>query len=204
MPYKKGIYVENIRFNDEKEENMFEELLNSIKTDKPTMIEIGSFWCFWTMFFQKTFKENNSIIIEPYKPHLEEGLRNLKANNMKSKVYNNSVLVKSIVKVNQKSKEAIKKNDPVFAKEIDLIDILSKEKIKHVDILHCDAQGIEYDLLIRIKDIINQGVFSNLLMFTHSQINHDNIKQFAVNNNIKIVKEFPWKPGDGLLWLKNN
>lgn len=189
------IYLKRKLFDNKTEEKHFKQMLEEINSSEPSMIEIGAYWAYWTILFKKKFKNNKTVIIEPDEKHLDEGLHNLKENNMSSIYYKNTVLKNHL--------ETQVPFDQNKAKDIDILEVINKH-FNHIDILHSDAQGIEYELLIRLKDLIKTNKIKNLFLLTHSPKIHSDIKEEANKLNLEIKAEIPWKKDDGLLWLKNN
>lgn len=80
-----GDHLDRGHYNNEI--TLFNSILDSIKTPKPVMIEVGCFWAFWSLLFRYRFPGGENILIELGKRQLEVGLKNFYLNNFSCKFY---------------------------------------------------------------------------------------------------------------------
>tara|TARA_B110001450_G_scaffold250563_1_gene269421 strand:+ start:188 stop:1018 length:831 start_codon:yes stop_codon:yes gene_type:complete len=138
------------------EEFCFQETLKKITYKKPTMIELGSYWAHYSMWFLKKFPNAECFMVEPDKKALNAGYSNFKNNN-----FLNGQFIHSKV-----SNDGFK---------IDLF--ANKKKLKKVSILHSDIQGWELEMLDGAKNFLTQQIADYIFLSTHSQKIHEEAKQ---------------------------
>ena len=76
-----NILIVNRGVHEPLEEFCFQETLKKITEHKPTMIELGSYWAHYSMWFLKNFPKANCFMVEPDKKALISGYNNFQTNN---------------------------------------------------------------------------------------------------------------------------
>ena len=169
-------------FHEPQEEAVFHEVLKHIKPNS-TMIELGSFWAWYSMWFQKDTRFATNIMIEPDSKNLEAGIKNFELNNMEGKF--------------------IKASIPAF----DVLHYLFNENISDVAILHIDIQGAELDF---IKDIQHRlDMFEYIFIGTHDDknIHYPLLELLRDKHKLNIITEFSMDESyqcDGLIVATRN
>lgn len=79
--YSKMLYLSK-GVHEPQEERIFMEVLKTLPPGS-LMIEMGSFWSFYSMWFNKEVKEAINYMIEPDHFNIGQGKRNFKLNGMK-------------------------------------------------------------------------------------------------------------------------
>lgn len=144
------ILVINGGCHEPAEERMFNEVLKFIP-ENGTMIELGSFWAFYTIWFNKTIKNAKNYCIEPGSTELEVGIKNCRLNNITNVDFTQGYISKNHMHLSQF----------VIEKNIDFIDIL-----------HSDIQSYELDMLEDIVDLLKNKKIRYLFISTHSNDLH--------------------------------
>lgn len=121
--------------HEPQEEKCFYEVLKYIP-ENATMFELGSYWGYYSLWFAFQIKGAKNYLIEPDIKRLEVGKRNFQLNN-KSGNFRRGYL-------GQLGETSI---DTIGAEYISIDDFMEKENIDHVNIIHADIQGGEYDML---------------------------------------------------------
>jgi hypothetical protein len=121
--------------HEPQEEKCFHEILQYMP-ENATMIELGSYWAYYSLWFASAVKGARNYLIEPDPKRLEVGKKNFQLNNK------TGVFRRGFVGV-------LKDADPdVTGTEcIAIDDFIEQEKIGHIDILHADIQGGESGML---------------------------------------------------------
>mgnify|MGYP001311808076 CR=1 FL=1 len=146
------VLVLNRGVHEPLEEFCFQETLKKIKDQKPLMIELGSYWAHYSMWFQKQFPEGDCFMVEPKSKNLEAGRANFLANN-----FLNGHFILSKV-----SNDGLK------------IDTFYKEKkFDEVTILHCDIDGFELEMLDGAKSFLAAQTAKYIFLSTHGQPIHE-------------------------------
>ena len=150
--------------HEPQEERMFAEVLKYISPGG-TMVELGAYWSFYSMWFNRDIDGAVNFMVEPELKNLEIGKENFKLNNMKGDFTHSYV-----------GNEGLKIDEFVEKKEIDTIDIL-----------HSDIQGYELQMLQGAEQVINQGRIKFIFVSTHSQELHYACLKFLKQHNYIII-----------------
>ena len=119
--------------HEPQEERVFHEVVKHIP-EGGTMIELGAFWSFYSMCFNKEVRNAKNYMIEPVAENLYCGKRNFALNHMKGD-FTQAYLGKT-------------SDSPWNSiKTVCIDDFVNKKKIEHIHILHSDIQGFEYEML---------------------------------------------------------
>jgi hypothetical protein len=178
--------------HEPQEEKAFYEVLNRIN-DGSTMIEVGSFWTYYSMWFNRKVKRAKNYMIDVDQNVLQIGQRNFELNNLKGEFFVDSV--------------------PNF----NFSSFLESNKIQHVDILHADIQGWEYHLLEDCKSSLDK--IGYIFVSTHTdqftpgiswgsprELLHEDCLKFLKDHGFIILCEHNMKESasnDGLIVAKN-
>tara|TARA_B110000967_G_scaffold168540_1_gene177529 strand:- start:114 stop:944 length:831 start_codon:yes stop_codon:yes gene_type:complete len=138
------------------EEFCFQETLKKITDQKPMMIELGSNWAHYSMWFLKKFPKADCFMVEPDKKLLNVGYSNFQTNNF----LNGQFILAKVA------------NDG-----FKLDSFTNEKKIKKVSILHSDIQGWELEMLDGAKKFFTQKIANYVFLSTHSQKIHEEAKR---------------------------
>jgi hypothetical protein len=212
---------------------MFSNILNNIDNkDNPIMIELGSFWALWSLFFRKQYPNGKNILVELGKRQLYVGVRNFLNNNFDCQYYHGGFNIESSGTFNHKLTDIeynpmtnsginidnLISNDlelnanfdnlKLTGNNLDFNKIYKDNNLDIIDILHMDIQGSE---LLFIKDIIeyvNNKKILNIVIATHCYEIHKEIITILNTNNYEIIinEDYGTIGGDGYIYakIKNN
>lgn len=158
--------------HEPQEERVFSEVLSTIP-EGSTMIEIGAFWSFYSMWFQKEIKNSRNYMIEPDSFNLGHGKRNFKLNGM------NGEFLQAFV-----GKSSLK-TDRIPTICID--DFIKEKNISFIDLLHSDIQGFEYDMLEGANAAFRENKIGYVFISTHSNEIHYKCLDFLKEQNFIII-----------------
>ena len=158
------ILLMNKGVHEPQEERVFMEVLKHIPKNS-TMVELGAYWAFYSMWFQKLISGATNYMIEPDNINLNSGKNNFILNNMQGdftlgNVGNHGIKIDEFVKV---------------------------KNIHQIDILHSDIQGYELEMLQGAQKTISQGKIKLVFVSTHSQKLHYDCLDFLKLNNYNII-----------------
>ena len=163
-----GNFSEILRLNqgchEPSEERMFSKVLQFIP-ENGTMIELGSYWAFYTIWFNKCVKNAKNYCIEPSWDNLNVGKENCKINNVNANFTCGFV-----------NNESIKLSKFVQEKNIDFIDIL-----------HSDIQGSEFEMLQDIIPFLDKNKIRYLFISTHSNKLHYDCVNLLKEHKYRII-----------------
>jgi len=168
--------------HEPQEEKAFHEVLKTIPNNA-TMIELGSNWSYYSMWFNSQIENSKNIMIEPNEKKLDLGKENFQANNM------SGIFIHACVgKHSQKKHEFVdwdgKRSN---IKKVCIDDIIDEYDLSKVDILHSDIQGAEYNMLLGSMEAIKKKKIKYFFISTHGDNVHNNCTQLLTENNYKII-----------------
>ncbi len=153
------------------EERMFMKVLPFIKEDG-VMIELGSYWAFYSIWFLTEKKKGKSFCIEPNRRCLESGKRNFKLNNLKGD------FTEGFIGENKITIDEFCKRKSIFS---------FKKPIEYIDILHSDIQGHEFEMLQGAAHLIKNKKIKYIFISTHSNQIHSDCISFLTENGYRII-----------------
>ena len=141
----------NVGVHEPSEERMFQEVLNDIDPGG-TMIELGSYWAMYTIWFNKIIKDAVNYCIEPEAGNLNIGIDNCKLNDVEAD-FTLGFIGNS-------------------GGEIKISEFVKEKKIDYIDMLHSDIQGYELHLLQDLVPLMKDKKIKYLFISTHSNDIH--------------------------------
>jgi len=160
--------------HEPQEEYVFQEVLKKMKKNA-TMLELGAFWSFYSMWFNSEVQGAKNFMIEPDKFNMGFGIRNFKLNNMKGSFTNAFI-----------SSNTRNETTPMT---ICIDDFVNIHNINYVDILHSDIQGFELEMLKGACKLIEQDKIGYFFISTHSNKIHYDCLNFLKNKNFIILTD---------------
>ena len=158
------ILIFNRGVHEPLEEFCFQEVLKKIDINKPIMIELGSYWAHYSMWFMKTFECGKSFMIEPDLQNLNSGKYNFHMNSLTGEFIQSEV---------RKGK-------------LELDSFLQENEISSLEILHCDIQGFEVEMLNCADKALKHKNVNYFFISTHSESIHHEVCDILVKNEYVI------------------
>lgn len=143
------ILVINRGVHEPLEEYVFQQLIN-ILPDNPSMIELGSYWAHYSMWLKSKRPNAKVSMVEPDPVAMKVGVFNFEHNGFDGEFINQFV------------------GNGQF--EID--SHIEAKGVNHLDVLHCDIQGYELEMLNGANRSLLSRKINYLLISTHSQKLH--------------------------------
>lgn len=172
--------------HEPQEEKVFYELSKSFDDDA-YMIELGSYWAYYSLWFRKSTKNGKNICCEPDPNNIKIGEINFKLNNFEDDVvFINSAAGKDDKKIITFETEIGNENINIPIRTVD--SIVKEQKIDRLEVLHMDVQGFEHDALEGAINTIKAGKLRYLFISTHHYlISRDpNIHQKCIDTVLKL------------------
>ena len=182
--------VKSKGIHEPQEEYAFQEVLKVMKPGS-TMLELGAYWSFYSMWFNQQVAEAKNYMIEPWEIH--HGIKNFEINKMKGDF----------------SQYYISDKPGKHEDGTDIINIdtyIEQKSIDFLDILHSDIQGQELEMLHGAKKLLNDKKVGYIFVSTHSNELHKDCSDFLKDLGYTLVcsadkdQTFSY---DGLLVFKN-
>jgi len=197
------INVEIIRqlkgHHEPQEELVFHEILKKIP-DNGTMIELGSFWAYYSMWFNSQISNAKNYMVEPM--FIDEGMKNFKINNMTGeKFIQGCVGSKYIENLEFRQIDDRDSENPLDGKgsikekivnipQVSLDSLMQDNNIKYANIVHCDIQGHEIEMLNGAQNALSKMKVGYFFISTHSPLIHLKIKNKLQNYGYQIINDF--------------
>ncbi len=173
--------------HEPQEEKVFEEILEFLPHNA-TMLELGSFWAFYSMTFQQKFRNGVNYLIEPDAHALLSGKHNFRLNGFRGHFFKYMI------------------TDFAGVGEISVDQFLQSNKIDRLHILHSDIQGFELKMLDGAIGSLREGRIDFIFISTHSNELHYACIKYLTDLRYEILCEanldetFSW---DGLIVAKH-
>jgi FkbM family methyltransferase len=149
--------------HEPQEEVAFAEVMRHLPDDA-TMIELGAYWSYYSIWFLTRGRGRRAIVVEPDPAHLEVGRTNARLNACEPQFVQAFVGRRAAPPSKFKTEESGEVELPCTS----LPDLVESNAIKHVDLLHCDAQGAEIDILEGCQELAAAGRLGWVVVSTHS------------------------------------
>ena len=149
--------------HEPQEEKAFYEILNYIP-ENATMIELGSYWSYYSLWFQKRIPNAKNYMVEPDPNNLIVGKTNFELNGMKGYFLN-----AAIGNASRASTSFLCESDKVIRQipVISIDDFVAREGIASIELLLCDIQGFELDMLQGSTKCLKEGIIRFVITSTH-------------------------------------
>ncbi len=151
------LLIENKGVHEPQEEFAFAEILPSIRAGG-RMMELGSYWAFYSMWFAKVVPDAKCLMIEPDPHKMNFGKLNFKLNHL-SGIFDSGFITDQI---------DLKPSIPFYSVDF----LMLKHNIDHLSILHSDIQGYELQMLEGCNVALTENKIDYFFISTHSNELH--------------------------------
>jgi FkbM family methyltransferase len=195
--------------HEPQEEKAFYEVMRVLKSTKQksfSIIELGSFWSYYSLWFLKELPNSKAFCFEPDPVNLSIGKKNAIINSL-SPIFESAAAGSEDGKIISLPLDSDpSQNIDVKIRSVD--SIVNQHKLKQVDILHMDVQGVELDTLEgALQTIINNKirflfVSTHHYSFSKDVATHQKCLEFITKNGGKIIAShnvLESYSGDGLI-----
>ena len=159
-----AVIIQTLKGHHEpQEEKAFHEILKHISPNA-TMIELGAFWGYYSMWFQKAIPGAVNNLVEPEPRRAALGKKNFALNGMHATFIEAFIGAVSREKVPFRFEAENVIRDSIMLSVDDLID---SYHIDHVEMLHADIQGAELAMLEGSLKSIDSGKIRFVFISTH-------------------------------------
>jgi len=187
-----NLLLENKGVHEPEEEYAFQEILKCIPKGG-CMLELGSYWAFYSMWFASVVEQAKCIMIEPDPHKINFGKLNFKMNGLSGTfdlgfIGNNTILDQSI---------------PHYSVD----HLIKNHKIEFLHLLHCDIQGHELNMLQGCTKAIADNKIGYVFISTHSNPLHYECSKFLTQAGFKVLCSYDLdqtSSWDGLIIAKSN
>ncbi len=149
--------------HEPQEERVFHEVLK-VMPPGAIMIEVGSYWAYYSLWFNRCVSGGRTYMFEPVAHKLKIGIENFKLNQMQGVFRNAFVGAQS----NERAKFVDWDGSVWQVPCVAIDDVLDREGINFLDILHADIQGSELDMLEGCRRTLAENRIGYLFISTHA------------------------------------
>lgn len=171
-PEMAQLLLKNRGVHEPQQELVFGKIIDSLPRGA-TMIELGAFWGFYSMWFNNKIKDAHNYLIEPSSFNLNFGIRNFSLNNMYGDFTN-----AYIGKEESSLEEVPTLNIDYFVR---------LKQIKFIDLLHSDIQGYEHEMLQGAEQTIIDQKIGYFFISTHNDENHYACIKYLTDRRYDII-----------------
>ncbi len=169
--------------HEPQEEKVFYEILKQIR-EEPVMIELGSYWAYYSLWFRMTYPKGRNYLVEPVMEKMKLGQQNFELNHFVGNFCNGCI--------GSGFKEQtifVDWNDArIEMTQYSVDSIIEKDNIEFVDILHSDIQGAELDMLKGCEKSLAAKKIGYLCISTHGD-KHGYCMDFLKQHGLHIIAE---------------
>ncbi len=148
--------------HEPQEEKVFAAVLEHVP-ESATMVELGCFWAYYSMWFHQQIKYPTCILVEPNPEKLAVGQEHFRLNRMNGTFINAFVGDRSDPNAKFRDWDGSRLSVPMISVD-GLMDYL---EIERIDILHADVQGAEFDMLCGAERAMRDQRIGYLFISTH-------------------------------------
>lgn len=152
--------------HEPQEEKVFFEILKRLEPNS-TMMELGSWWSYYSMWFLRELPKSKAVCCEPDPTNLALGQANAKLNGFSEgkdiSFYPYAAGSQNGKVINFTNEDGSKVKVPIRTVD-NMIDEL---KLSKLDVLHLDIQGIELDALKGAAEAMSSGKIRFIFVSTH-------------------------------------
>jgi hypothetical protein len=153
-----NMLIENRGVHEPQEERAFDAILPHLRAGS-TMLELGAYWAYYSLWFSKTVNDAQCFLVEPMSENLRSGETNFQINNARG----------SFTQAFVGSFERTDRDGRTF---VAVDPFCQRNGIEHLAILHADIQGGEADMLGGAKITLGKKAVDWIFISTHNNKLH--------------------------------
>ena len=157
--------IQRLRGHHEpQEEAVFHEVVRRLPSNA-TMLELGGYWAYYSLWFLRDHPGRRSLILEPDPNHLEAGRRNAELNGLEP------LFLQGFAGANfeQMIPFQTESAGELALSRYSVEHLMQTQRWNRLDLLHVDIQGAELDVLSSCEHLFRQGLIDWVFVSTHSQ-----------------------------------
>lgn len=150
--------------HEPQEEAVFHQVLNHVPS-QATMIELGGFWAYYSLWFLHRHADTrHAIVVEPDPRHLEVGRTNALLNGRQIDFVHACAGTDSVASREFQSETS----GTIKLPQVSVAKLLNDYDVDVVDLLHCDIQGAEVEILRSCLPLFAEKRIRFCVVSTHS------------------------------------
>lgn len=155
--------------HESQEERLFHEVVRCLPQDA-TMIELGAFWSYYSLWFLMGRPERRGVALEPEPIYLAVGQTNAKLNGLRPS-FKQGFAGASFSPAEQFQCEV---SGELVMPRYSVPHLMQEQGWPKLNLLHCDIQGAETEVLWSCRELLRSGQIDWVFVSTHAhQISGD-------------------------------
>ena len=160
--------------HEPQEERVFAQILELLPPGA-TMIELGAYWAFYSLWFATVIPEARNWMVEPETGNLEKGRANFALNGKAGQ------FVQAFVGEHHTPQAT----PPCVAVD----GLMAEHSIRHVHLLHSDIQGFELDMLRGAERAFRERRVDHVFISTHSNALHRDCVAWLLEKDYRVHQD---------------
>jgi hypothetical protein len=161
--------------HEPQEEKIFQQVL-SLMPLGAVMLELGSFWGFYSLWFASVVKNGRCFLVEPVWSNLNAGRLNFALNGLRG------IFINGFVGARHRRQPF---QPPVLA-----VDWLMREhSLEKIHLLHSDIQGFEREMLDGAQRAVIEERIDWMFISTHAEKLHHDCREWLVARGWAVVAD---------------
>ncbi len=148
--------------HEPQEERAFAEIIARLPADA-SMIELGGWWAFYTLWFLKDRPARRAWVVEPDPIHRRVGEANARLNGASFPFIDGFIGGSPAPPSPFRTEEG----QDLLLPRLAVPQLMRDCGLGSLDLLHCDAQGAELDVVASCADLFRQGLIRTVVVSTH-------------------------------------
>lgn len=177
-PWMTSLIEQGRGCHEPQEERVFHELMKCLPPGG-SMLELGGYWAFYSLWFLRSGAGRRTILVEPDPAHMAVGIENFALNGLEGE------FLSGFVGGNPGTVAPFKtdRSGILSLPCLDVPQLLAERNIDRLTILHCDTQGAELAVLEQCADLFRQRRIDWVFLSTH----HHSISSDALTHQRCLV-----------------
>jgi FkbM family methyltransferase len=153
--------------HEPQEEVAFAEIVERLTADtpEPVMVELGSSWAYYSLWLKSEIPAATVVLLEPDPANLQVGVRNFKLNGLSVASAVHAAVGAHHDTTIKLTCESDRVTRPIRAVTLD--GLMGDEHLSRVDLVLCDVQGAETDMLAGATEAVRSGRVRFMVISTH-------------------------------------
>jgi FkbM family methyltransferase len=149
--------------HEPQEERVFHEVMQLIP-ERATMLELGGFWGYYSLWFQSNHPERTNYVVEPDPKNIQVGQANFRLNGMQAQFIQGFAGRYSMPAVPFACESD---GQTRLLPQVGVDDFITEQGLDFLDVLHADCQGAELSVLESAQKSIRAGKIRFIFLSTH-------------------------------------
>lgn len=145
--------------DEPQEERLFLDVIRQLPP-KSVMLELGSFWAFYSLWFHSVVPESTNYMIEPELRNLSYGRTNFEINGF----WDRTDFTHAFIDSQSGTMNGVG--------VVSVDDFCETKRISQLAVLHADIQGFEHSMLLGAKRMLGEKRVDYVFVSTHSNELH--------------------------------